>query len=125
VTPDRVRSFIVDRVLLVDSLRVNLKHVLQERLNILEQKLLDTRGEVARLREQSRERYEATLASDDATAEQRSQTEADYENIQAELEDIERLLDSVGNQLSDLRNFRRELVEDVAVQLSAMGTPGS
>ena len=124
--PRRVKEFVIDRVLLVDTLRVNLKHVLQERLNLLEEYGLDARGDVARLRDTSRQTYEAVVSGEgEVTAEQRVQTEADYEVIQGELDEIEGLVDTIANELTDLRRFRRQLVEDIAVRLAAMGTPDS
>ena len=124
--PARVKEFVIERVLLVDTLRVNLKHVLQERLNLLEEYSLDARGDVSRLRDSSRHTYETVVGGEgEFTPEQRVQTEADYEVIQSELDDIETLVDSVSDELSDLRRFRRQLVEDIAVRLAAMGTPDS
>lgn len=124
--PARVKEFVIHRVLLVDTLRVNLKHVLQERLNLLEEYSLDAHGDVVRLRDTSRQTYEAVVAGEsDYTAEQRVQTEADYEVIQGELDEIDGLVDTIANELSDLRRFRRQLVEDIAVRLAAMGTPDS
>jgi hypothetical protein len=35
------------------------------------------------------------------------------------------LLERVGEDLGEMRRLRRQYVEDVAVQLAAMGTPGS
>lgn len=125
VTPDNIREFIIDRVLQVDTLRVNLKHVIQERLNLLEEYALDTRSEVTQLRDLSRQRYENTLASNEVTDEQRRQTEADYEVIQDQFDQIDGLVSSIEDELAEMRRFRRQLVDDVSVGIAAMGTPGS
>jgi hypothetical protein len=125
VTPGHIREFIIDRVLQVDTLRVNLKHVVQERLNLLEEYALQTRGDLARLRDSARERYENTLASREVSEEQRRQTEADYEVIQDLFDQIDGLIEAVEGELAEMRRFRRQLVEDVSVAVAAMGTPRS
>jgi hypothetical protein len=125
VAPPNVRDFITNRLLTVDTLRVNLKHVLQERLNLLEEYVLDTRGEVARLRDTSTQRYNNAMSNDDVTQDQRLQAEADYEVIQGELDNIGQLCDRIDGELNELRSFRRQLIEDVATNLAAMGQPQS
>jgi hypothetical protein len=122
--PENIAEFIIERVLTVDELRVNLKHVLQERLNLLEEYVLDARSELVRLRAVASERYQHAMSSDGVTAEQQQQAFADHELIQAEFEDIERRLEQISDDALELRRYRRQLVEDVAVQLAAMGTPG-
>ncbi len=122
--PSRVKEFVIDRVLSVDTLRVNLKHVLQERLNVLEEVSLDAHSDVLRLREQSRQTYDTVLGGQgDFTPEQQVMTEADYEVIQGELDEVDVLVERVSDEITDLRRFRRQLVEDIAVRLAAMGTP--
>lgn len=124
--PARIKAFVTAQVLDVDALRVNLKHVAQERLNLLEEYALDARTDAVRLREDSRLSYEqVTGGSGDYTQEQRLQTEADYETIQQELDEIEGLVDTVNAELPDLRRYRRQLVEDVAQRLATMGLPDS
>ncbi|MBN1944176.1 MAG: hypothetical protein JW797_00815 [Bradymonadales bacterium] len=122
-TPTQITEFITDRVLLVDALRVNLKHVLQERFNLLQEQVDQGASEVVRLREQASERYGRTMSSGDASPEQQLQTQADYEQIQTELDDIQLLLARIQDDLRDLGRFRRQLVDDVVVRLTAMGEP--
>lgn len=122
--PPRVKEFVIERVLSVDTLRVNLKHVLQERLNVLEEVSLDARSDVLRLRDQSRDTYDTVLGGQgDFTPEQQVTTEADYEVIQSELDEVDALVEIVTDEIAELRRFRRQLVEDIAVRLAAMGTP--
>jgi len=120
--PPAVSEFIVERMLIVDSLRVNLKHVLQERLNILEETALEARSEVVRLRETSSDRYETVTSGDGGyTQEQILQTEADFEVIQGELDDVEELVETITDRLPGMRNLRRQLVEDISVGLAGLG----
>lgn len=124
--PQNIREFIIDRVLRVDELRVNLRYVLQERLNLLEEMLADARGTTVQLRDASREIYEDAQTSDDVSPEQRRQIEADYEVIQNEIDSIENdLLEPIDAEIDELRAYRIQLIDDVGVRLSAMGTPGS
>jgi hypothetical protein len=124
--PAPVRMFIVERMLMVDELRVNLKHVVQERLNLLEGYASDARVEVAGLRDTASERYEQVVTNEgEYTQAQVLQTEADYEVIQSELEDVERLVETIEGELPAMRSLRRQLVEDVSLHIAGMGTPGS
>ncbi len=59
----------------------------------------------------------------DFTPEQQVATEADYEVIQGELDQVDALVEIVSDEIAELRRFRRQLVEDIAVRLAAMGTP--
>ena len=120
--PPAVSDFIVERMLTVDSLRVNLKHVLQERLNILEELTQEARSEVVRLRTTSLECYQTVTSGDGGySQEQVLQTEADFELIQGELDDIDSLIETITARLPAMRTLRRQLVEDASIGLAGMG----
>jgi DNA repair exonuclease SbcCD ATPase subunit len=115
------RAFILDRVLVVDALRVNLKDVLVAQVDALERTATDARAELMRLREVSAERRAIAQTSSDLTEEERRRVEVDFETISQELDQVEGVLEQVDDEIGDMRQLRRQLVEEAARSIALMG----
>lgn len=121
VVDDQLDAFIIERVLMVDALRVNLKDVLVAQLDALERAASDAGAELLRLRELSAERRAIAQTSTDLTDEERRRVEVDFETISQELDQVESVLGQVNDELSDMRQLRRQLVEEAARNIALMG----
>jgi DNA repair exonuclease SbcCD ATPase subunit len=115
------RAFILDRVLVVDALRVNLKDVLVAQVDALERTAAEARAALMRLREVSAERRAVAQTSSDLTEEERRRVEVDFETISQELDQVESVLEQVDEEISDMRQLRRQLVEEAARNIAMMG----
>ncbi len=121
VIDDELDAFIIERVLTVDSLRVNLKDVLVSQIDALERAATEAGGELLRLREVSAERRAIAQTSTALTDEERRRVEVDFETISQELDQVEGVLEQVNEELSDMRQLRRQLVEEAARNIALMG----
>lgn len=122
VVDEAASAYIVDRVLVVDVLRANLKDVLVMQLDDLERVTADSENELIRLRELAAERR-ALAQTADLSPEDRRQTEVDYETITQELDTVESTLGQIGEEIGEWRRLRRNLVDQTAANIAALGTP--
>lgn len=116
-----VREFLMERVLRVDVLRVDLNDTLVAQLNELEDTASEVRAEAERLRGVAEERRATAQASgsDDLA---RRQNELDYDAITGEFDQITAVLDQIDSQLSDMRQVRRQLIEEATRNIALLGT---
>ena len=116
------RSAIVNRVMEVDSLRVNLKHVLYLRMVLMEDFLEEARNQAARMDDILRDYRRFSARRGDALApDQRIQEEEAYLAIEAELNATRLLLQEIEEALPQMIQMRRELVESVTADLARLG----
>lgn len=120
VVDEAVDAFIIDRVLTVDALRVNLKDVLVAQLDALDRVAAESAAELLRLREVSAERR-ALAQTADLSDEERRQNEIDFEEISQILDDVEGILEQVNEEVGDMRQLRRQLVEEAARNIALLG----
>ena len=120
VVDEEVDAFIIERVLTVDALRVNLKDVLVAQLDTLDRVSTEAGAELSRLREVAAERR-ALAQTADLTDAERRQNEIDYEAIVQILDDVEGILEQVTAGLGDMRQLRRQLVEEAARNIALLG----
>lgn len=119
-----VHDFLLQRVLDVDTLRVNLGDTLVAQLNALEDTANAVRAEAERLRGVAEERRAmAQTSSEDDLA--RRQNELDYDAIIGEFDQISAVLDQIDGNLADMRQVRRQLIEEATRNIAVLGTSGS
>lgn len=116
-----LRSFLVERTLQVDTLRVHLKDVLIAQIDALERQQRDAQAESARLRGVADQRR-ADAQSPDVGDEQRRQAEQDYDAVIAELDSVDAVLAELDDGITEMRRLRRQLVDDTVRNLAALGT---
>lgn len=116
------KEYILSAVLEADVLRANLKDVLVVQIDEVERITGTATTELLRLRGIAEERR-ALAQSADLTAEEQQQTEIDYETITQELDQVEDRLTQLAGEVGDWRRLRRQLVDEAASRISALGTP--
>jgi hypothetical protein len=117
-----LRGVIVDRVMDVDSLRVNLKHVLHLRMVLMESFLEEARNQIARMDDIVRDyRRFSARRGDGLTPAQRIRGEEDYLAIEAALNATQVLLREIEETLPEMMQMRSDIVERVAEDLARMG----
>lgn len=119
-----VHDFLLNRVLVVDALRVDLNDTLVAQLNELEDTADEVRAESERLRGVAEERRAmAQSSSTDDLA--RRQNELDYDSIIGEFDQITAVLDQIDNNLADMRQVRRQLIEEATRNIAMLGASGT
>jgi len=122
VVDDTQREYLVDRVLTVDSARVNLKDVLPAQITDVERAGARARAELLRLRAIATEKR--TLAQTTSLSEEdRRRVEVDYDQITAELDQVEDVLAQIDAEVGDWSRLRRQLIDEAAANIAALGTP--
>ncbi len=116
------REFVLGAVLEADIVRANLKDVLVVQIDEIERMTGTATTELLRLRETAEERR-ALAQTADLTPEGQQQTEVDYETITQELDQVEDRLTQLAGEIGDWRRLRRQLVDEAAARISALGTP--
>ncbi|TVQ95246.1 MAG: hypothetical protein EA398_18245 [Deltaproteobacteria bacterium] len=116
----RTRDFIVNRLLLVDTLRVNLRDVLPARLDALDRMRRDASLEVERLRLIADERL-ALADGSRVTESQRRETEVAHGRMLQELSRISAVLGEMEEQQAPMQQLRRQLVDEAARNIVRMG----
>ncbi|MCB9519381.1 MAG: hypothetical protein H6699_00720 [Myxococcales bacterium] len=120
VSPEE-REFIVDRVLTVDVVRVNLKDVLVAQIADVERVAARAQAELLRLRSIANEKR-AIAQTSDLSEEERRRVEVDFDQISAELTQVEDVLSQLDTELGDWQRLRRQLVDEAAQNITALGT---
>lgn len=115
-------EFIQEAVLEVDVVRANLKDVLVVQIDGVERMMGSGTTELLELRGTAEARR-ALAQSADLDPEERRRTEVDYETISQELDQVQDVLDQLESELSDWRRLRRQLVDEAASRISALGAP--
>lgn len=121
VVDPALRTFLLQRTLDVDALRANLGDVIPANLDALERQGTEATAEAARLRalvESRRSAGAAAAGSEDSAASE----EQRYHQALDELDQIDALLLQLGTEVRQLRQMRRQLVDDTVRSISAMGT---
>jgi len=121
VVDDGARQFLVDRVLEVDVLRSNLKDVLVVQIDEFERITAAAETELEQLRVIADERRGLAQTSD-LPQDERRRVEVDYETMSQELDSVEDVLERVATELGDWRRLRRQLVDEAARNIAALGT---
>ncbi len=121
VVAPELRTFLEERTLQVDVLRVHLKDVLIAQVDALERQQRDALAESARLRGVAEQRR-ALAQSSDVDEEQRRTAEADYDAVIAELESVDAVLGELEDGIGEMRRLRRQLVDDAVRNIAALGT---
>jgi hypothetical protein len=119
-----VHDFLMERVLAVDALRVDLNDTLVAQLNELEDTADEVRAESERLRGVAEERR-ATAQSSSTDDLARRQNELDYDSIIGEFDQIMAVLDQIDNNLADMRQVRRQLIEEATRNIAMLGASGT
>lgn len=116
-----LQSFLLERLLAADSLRVNLGDVLPAMFDDLERRAEEAGGEAARLRVQVEQRR--ALAQSTLTSEQdRQENEQRYNQALDELDSIDALVAQIRGEIRDARGLRRSLVDETVRNIAALGT---
>jgi len=114
-----VKEYVMQRVLDMDALRVNLNDVLVQQLEALENVATRARMDADRLRLTAEERRAlAQSSTDEAT---RTQAESDFDAVTASLDQVMAVVEQIEAGITDMRQLRRQLIEEAARNLAQLG----
>lgn len=114
-----VKEYVMQRVLDIDALRVNLNDVLVQQLEALENVAMRARMDADRLRLTAEQRRAQAQAQSDESV--RAQAESDFDVVTASLDQVIAVVEQIESGISDMRQLRRQLIEETARNLAQLG----